>query len=840
MRYLSFIICHLSFSVALFCVAFISCTDRFHDEEQNEPSWLHQNIYDYLTGRGDCTYYLRLIDDCGYRETMQATGSNTLFFSADEAFKRFFQTNTMGIKRYEDMSPTFKNMLLRTSIVSNAQLIERLCKNDQGAIIFRRTTAFETRDSIPMVAAADLPASRYFEPLRQRQGLVPLLQDQTRQTLVQFFPDVMDAKKISAGDYRFITGHERTAQSASLFSNEIVSPDITCKNGYLHELSDLLLVPENMEQHIRHNSQLSLFASLMTRFATPYDSQLRTAEGDTIWALRYFNNDAYEGSALTRDAQGNAVPNYLYYDPGWNLYANEATMNGQSGFQKDMAAMFVPSDKAMNDYLSPTGDGADLYESYPTWASLPDNIAADYVKNHQMYSLLSTLPHYFDGLKDEAGYEMGLKAADIDSVFVGRNGVVYITNRVFPPLDYRSVMGPAKMNPRYSIFRQAMEDTYCQFQYYLRSIKSSYLFLITPDSLMKDYLDPVSLGYNGDEQCTWDFFVNSNGTVSATPVSLLTGERIETFRSSTQLESVATDGEIATVSLIKNRLQDILDTHTLVLTNGVEGFRQALASGQRWFITKGYAPVHISGTDKGAMICATNSDHPVSVLDSYEKSNGLTLAVDGLLQNTTRSVYNVLSTTPEFSTFFQMCNEMGFFAANISAANHALDQRVRFFGQYHYTIYVPTNEAMARAIGDGIIPSLEQMEHETDAEVKAEMEHKLERFLRYHFQDDAVMLQGEPLTSAAKLTSTLNEATHQFLPLYVTNSSTTGGSITLRDLCGRSAQVVDDARLTNIVARDVVVDRGNLAQATELEAYAFAVIHQIDNYLRAETLNIEH
>ncbi len=828
MRYLSFIIC------LLFSVALISCTDKFEDEENNEPAWLHENIYDYLSGRGDCSYYLRLIDDCGYRETMQHTGSNTLFFSADDAFERFFKNNTLGISRYEDMSSTLKNMLLRTSIVSNAQLIERLSKNDQGTIIFRRTTTFETRDSIPMVAAGELPASSYFDALRTQAAgtTVPLLQDNSQQTLVQFFPDVMDAKKITADDYRFITGHERTGNGASLFSNEIVSADITCKNGYLHELQEVLLVPENMEQHIRHNKNLSLFCSLMTRFATPYDSNLRTAEGDTIWALRYFNNDSYEGSALTKDMNGNAVPNYLYYDPGWNLYTNEATMNGQSGYQKDMAAMFVPSDKAMRDYLSPTGDGADLYESYPTWDVLPDNIAADYVKNHQMYSLLSSLPHYFDGLKDEAGYEMGVTADDVDSVFVGRNGVIYITNRVFPPLDYRSVMGPAKMNPRFSIFRQALEDTYCQFQYYLRSIKSQYLFLITPDELMRNYLDPVSLGYNGDEQCRWDFFVNENGTVSATPYSLLTGERIETFLSSSQLESVAVDGEISTVSIIKNRLQDILDTHTLVLSNGVDGLRQALADGQEWFVTKGYAPIHIGGADKGAVIYGTNEDHSVQVTDTYEKSNGLTLATDGLLQNTTRSVYNVLSQTPEFSTFFNMCNEMGFFAANISAANHALDNRVRFFGQYHYTIYVPTNAAMAQAVSDGIIPSLDDIAQETDAEVKEEMEQRLTRFLRYHFQDDAVMVKGELLNGAAKLTSTLNEDTHQFYPVYVTNTTLQGGGITLRDMLNRTVSVVQDTALTNIMARDVVVNKGNLSQASEIEAYAFAVIHQTDNYLR--------
>jgi hypothetical protein len=70
-----------------------SCTDLFDLEENNSPSWLGDNIYNYLKGRGDCTYYIRLIDDCGLKSTMQLSGSNTIFFSNDQAFERFFKKN---------------------------------------------------------------------------------------------------------------------------------------------------------------------------------------------------------------------------------------------------------------------------------------------------------------------------------------------------------------------------------------------------------------------------------------------------------------------------------------------------------------------------------------------------------------------------------------------------------------------------------------------------------------------------------------------------------------------------------------------------------------------------
>jgi hypothetical protein len=54
-----------------------SCTDRFEEEENNEPAWLGPNVYDYLEQRGDCRYFCQLIRDCGYYESMKRTGSNT-------------------------------------------------------------------------------------------------------------------------------------------------------------------------------------------------------------------------------------------------------------------------------------------------------------------------------------------------------------------------------------------------------------------------------------------------------------------------------------------------------------------------------------------------------------------------------------------------------------------------------------------------------------------------------------------------------------------------------------------------------------------------------------------
>lgn len=161
-----------------------ACTDKYEDMENHMPSWLNSNIYDYLSGRGDCTYYIRLIDDCGYTDAMKVSGSNTLFFSNDASFERFFQTNEMGYRSYEDLPYSFKMMLLKLGTIPYSQLLERLSLSDRGQVTFRRTTDFEVEDTIPVVDAEDLPDSKYFAPYRRAGKPIKLLSDATKWTLV--------------------------------------------------------------------------------------------------------------------------------------------------------------------------------------------------------------------------------------------------------------------------------------------------------------------------------------------------------------------------------------------------------------------------------------------------------------------------------------------------------------------------------------------------------------------------------------------------------------------------------------------------------------------------------
>ena len=796
-----------------------ACSDKFEEMEDHIPSWLNSNIYDYLSSRGDCNYYVRLINDCGYTDAMKVSGSNTLFFSNDASFERFFQENEMGYHSYEDLPQSFKMMLLKVGTIPYSQLLERLSLSDRGQITFRRTTDFEPADSIPIVAAEDLPDNKYFAYYRSQGKPMKLYSDATRWTLVQFFPDVMEGKRITDDDFSFVTGIPREADDASLFANKIIQKDIVCQNGYLHELQDVLVPPGNMAEYIRSNTSVSRFNSLMERFACPVFYG-RDANGDSIFQTRYFNNSpAYP---FTQFKETNA-PGLLYFDPGWNLYQPREGNSNQPGYETDMGCMFVPTNEAMDAFLAPAGEGRDFFEAFGTWDKVPDNIAADIVGNHQKYSFLSSLPSRFGDIKDEAGYEMEVSKENIVDKFVGRNGVVYVTNKVFTPLDYRTVMGPAKIDSLNSVFNQALSDA--QFVYYLRSLKSTYQFFITPNEYMKGYVDPVAQSYASENyHCALDFYLTPQNTVAATAVRTSDGAPV------TEADfPLGTNGTVTNSTVLRNRLEDILNCQTLV-TESNEDFAAARAAGQEWFITKGYAPIRITPDNK---VSGAGNAEPLSVTEIYNKENGNSYLIDGILQNTTTSIHDVLSTWDEFREFYDMCALLGIFVNNPTSSTVAPGRKVSFLNQYHYTIYVPTNEAIRDAQARGWIPTVAQVEAEGDQSVRDSLLTVMERFVRYHFQDNSVFVKGERVENEAYLTSTINEATNKFYPVYVTNRN---GSVSVTSeadhVLGQvTAHVLTGGSAYNLMTRDLTLNNADKEKATAIEAYTYAVIHQIDNVL---------
>lgn len=852
------------FLVGSMTLGVISCQDVFENLEDHSPEWLGDNIYDYLQKRGDCNYYVRLIDDCGLTEVMRRTGSNTLFFTRDEAFDKYFSDNKVrgtGPTCYEEMPQSLKQMFISLGRISNAQLIERLCHGDISGTVLRRSTYFNSTDTIPVFKKADLLATFNQNPyfMKLNEDTVRMLTDASTTTLTQFFPDVLNELGITGHDVDFITNGAASGESASLYDNKIIKQDITCKNGYLHELDGLILPPETMAGYINKADNVSEFRNLMNRFAIPVVFREATSTTPRVYTLRYFNEHPENKSnhevnlygALMVDEDGNDKSNAcLYFDPAWNAYQPKATNTNSTepAYQGDMGVMLAPTNEAMENYFRIGGEGEDLFKSFGSWENVPDNIVADFVKNHQLYSFLASLPHNFDILKDEAGYDMELSEADIVDKYVARNGVVYTVNKVFPPLDYRSVMGPAKIDQANQIFNIAMNESHTQFMYYLRSLLSCYQFFITPDECLGHYVDPVSMGKSTAEHAYWKFTLNQMNDIQATIYSLETGDSI----------NVVTDSKI-----IKNRFNDILRSHTLVVGSNQE-FEAAVAGGQEYFVTMGYMPIRIKGTKAGAEMsgCGNtdenghgiNGNTTIHITDASEKSNGTSYIVDGLIQNTLTSTYQnlnqstnseVINSQSPFYEFLRLCNACGIFSNSATASVIPLDPYITFLQQYDYTLYIPENELLREAMDKHYIPTPDELQELYELSAGGLETHidslyniavdKLRRFIRYHIQDNSVFIKGKKESNAEYLTETIDNTTKLFYPVYITN---TGDAMSIRDNIGQTANVNVSEGLYNLIGRDIRVNNStgstsspDISKSTTIDSYSCTVVHQIDNVL---------
>jgi len=828
-------------AIVTVCLLAGSCKDDYLYDD-HEPSWLGASIYDELVKRGDYNYFTQLIKDCNYMEVLQRTGSKTLFVSKDSVFDAFFAApNKWGVSRYEDLTESQKNQMLMFGMINNASLIETLSSavGPKTGQVLRLVSALSQLDMLTVDRGDTLPSNKLFAHYKDK-GMY-LLRDNSAPMLVLFSAPYMKNRGVSNHDFEFImNGVQRDTSDAHIFGNKVVDRDITCKNGYIQVLDKLLIPQDNMADYIRFNPEMKQFTALMDQFCAPFPSVSQTANykaihpdfNDTIFEKRYYNT--HTGHALSRTPSGVTVPSneLLLYDPGWNAYRTET-----STAEYDMAAMFVPSDAALFDYFN-NGSGQFLKERYGSWANVPNSITSLFINAHQKFSMIESLPSRFDGMKNESGYEMKVKEEDIEKVFIASNGLVFQTKKVYPPIDYASVIAPILVSNETKVWNWAVKN--CNFNLYLNSMESRYSFLIPTDQYLNDYLCPVYQGHTVKER--WRFWYNGTQVV-ASRFNAVTGDSIKVPVMSDQ-------------TIIKDRLEDMLDYHIVV---------GDIESGKEYYITKGGGFIRVKGTGVGMQLWgggnmemnvtagydAVASDGPYSatVKQIYAMNNGNSYLIDRELQNPMTSLYKTLGRT-EFSAFFNLLKGAENFFV-VDKTYPGLDYNVSFFSAYHYTVYVPTNDAVNAALASNMIPTWEMVADQGDVIKRDSMSNRLLSFLKYHFQDNSVYI-GDSVTSNKRYetaasyivsSDTVNMEVinkYKFRTLRVDN---TGSEILIRDeesildpVNHPAAKVVTTGgNPYNLMCRDYgfsVTAAGDVSTSTQIDYSSRIVVHQINRVLQ--------
>jgi uncharacterized surface protein with fasciclin (FAS1) repeats len=769
--------------MAVVCGGFTACTDDYDlDDEGNYPSWLGGSIYEALknpeslegsgnkTLTGTFSNYVRLIDDLGYAETLNKTGSKTVFPANDEAFQRFYNNNSWGVSSYEQLTIAMKKQLLYASMLDNALLVEMLSNvsdNSQTPAVsviqgqaLKHTTGINVIDSITWLPSwRSMPENNPNWSYYHNRGIYTVM-DATRPMMVHFTQEQMTSNSITTqskdgvpSDFEVITGtpYDENERSAYVFRNKIINPDVTCKNGYIHQMQDVLVPPGNLAEVIRTNGESSLYSRMLDRFSAPYYNATVTenyndyaeahglARIDSIFEKRYFSERSHEGE-LKRTPSGTEAEAKLPFDPGWNDYDDGTTKSSIA----NIAAMFVPTDEALWNFFKKGGQGEFLITQFGKLPNERENLEANIdsipmanvgqlISNLMHPSFLNSVPSKFDYVMDEASDPMGLtldvinKTADGKyDVKIANNGVAYMLNKMFAPPSLISVSAPVSLSSDMRVMNEAVYDgkqhtalgLNQNYYAYLLAMSANYAFFIpTDDAFMNYYIDPCYL--NEAEPRVLQFRYTGNSPFV----------ECEAFDYDKTTGTVgASQGKVAKAEFT-SLLVDILNYHTVVLADGDS------LGANKYYKTKHGGAIRVSFAPGDSLVGsgAQVANHqpadlavisPSKVTRTYRQANGRSYAIDRVITPPLESVRSVLQNNTDFSEFNNLCSNsdmdqiMAFANDKFMQKNEAtgklnlqayhpfvlggLDYNVNYFKSFNYTVYAPDNTAMNEAYSRGL------------------------------------------------------------------------------------------------------------------------------------------
>lgn len=899
-----------------------SCMDKNEEvDADSKPGWLHGSIYEELKNpagdgsglEGTFTNYLRLIDDLGYAETLSRTGSKTVFPANDEAFARFFQSNEWGVTSYEQLTEAQKKLLLYSSMLDNALLTGMLSNvsngssSTQNGLALKHRTNISVIDSIQFLMMSEMPRNNKHWAKHYNSAGIHVVNDNTVPMMVHFTREQMVNNNITVtgenSDFQILTGSPYNMGDVYIYDDKVIHPDITCINGYIHQVQNVLLQPGNMDQVIAKDNETSYFSRILNYFSAPY-YDLQTTNNYNDWAIqnnkpmidsifqKRFLSSYSQGATLIDDPDGNTVSSYLSYDPGWNQYYPKA--NYSSSLDRtisDIGAMFVPDNKAFEDYFLQGGNGAyliDIYGKYRggqnTAANLAENldsiqmknpdILKQFVRNLQLKSFVQTVPSKFTTIMNDASENMGMnmsylkqKADGRYDVKIANNGVVYVLNKMLAPDEYQAVLAPASVYPDMKVMNWAVQDRDylgVDFKFYLLAMSANYAFFIPDDEAFEYYyVNPVTLGGAQAEAIRFyydekkmphlraDYYAYNKNTNTI-------GERLGEYDLTTQLNNV------------KSQLIDILNYHTVVLKDG------EMIGNNKYYKTKHGGEICVEGgnvtgatVSSGAQI--DNGQKKPEIEKIYPEKNGNAYRINRIIQAPRNSVFKTLSDNSRFSEFLAACSGFGdteiltwagissevdsktgkseqdrymifttSYGSGSSKINNAcIDENVRMFNTYNYTLYAPDNDAMEEAYRMGLprwseIQALKEKytgsdDDEVTAEEQADKEkayvmiNTLREFVRYHFQN--VSLYADHTVDGGKY------ATMHSDDLGVAeNITVSGGGNRLVVTDGAGIQHVvnadDNSKISNKMTRDYWFNAPHMS-ATSIVTSSFCAVHQI-------------
>ncbi len=539
---------------------------------------------------------------------------------------------------------------------------------------------------------------------------------------------------------------------------------------------------------------------------------------------------------------------------------------------------------------------------------IPRSVIQALLNNLMKEQFCNAVPSKFETIKDDAQDPM-LDATDIqyiEDVILANNGIIYLMDEVLTPAQYAAVSAPAYVSQdmqvmNYAIQKLTWNGSAKNFYAYLLAMSSRFSLFVPKDGFW--YVDPVSFkNAPGSQKAIyfeWDSKKSAvNGTTYPVTYDFATG----TY---TIGDTPVPTGAYSTTAL-SDRLNDMLETHTIVHEDqsdiyGFDETETGVECDKHYFIAKNGAPVYVdhatsraSGmTVQGGWAKQHSENCKVIRFDDKTRQtngngNGMAYQIDNPIVPTIESIYSILyDHRDKFGKFYDLCltnnqniltilepylnrNEDGekIFNSNadflnrytifidnggipcydkVSGKQVTAATNVRFFSNYRYTVYMPTDNAITEAISKGL-PTWDEISRYlqidevtgntmlTDEELQkrgpiaAAMVTALINFLKYHFQDNSSFADNPAMNPTEYETATLDSETGVYCKVKV--SSKGGNTLTVADATGKTYDVMNEYK--NLLARDYIIKGTGVNMS--INASSFAVMHGIDGVLNFKKL----
>ena len=415
-----------------------ACRKKAFDEYYGRPATLEPPIYQSLQAKGRFSTLLSVIDKSGYKNTLSAAGYWTFFAPNDSAFQVYFRENSIGGVGQLDSNACQKIVTYCLVYYAfNKDRIDDYQSNTgwQVNAAYKRRTAnytgvYNTTDQNGTAIQA-IAANRN----TTATGNTYIDADQGNKYIPIFTDTFFRSSNLTTADYNYFYPNS-TFSGFNVVDASILEKNIPAENGVIHEVSRVITALPNIDEYIGTKPEYSEFKKLFDKYLVQYVLNATVTQN--------WNNRGHSGQVFTKVYNG-----ALAFSPNNENWLKIQDNDGQFGSY----TLFAPTNAVLLNYINTV-----LLENYPSGSTLdavPRQILYDFVNAHMWLSAVwpSRFANSFSYLNEPARFNPTTNIVDKK---VLSNGIFYGTNKVQEANVFTTVYGRAYLDPNYSIMQQLM------------------------------------------------------------------------------------------------------------------------------------------------------------------------------------------------------------------------------------------------------------------------------------------------------------------------------------------------------------------------------------------------